>query len=219
MNLEQLISPDVPVLEPDDTGEHALAVMEDNKYAQLPLVADEHYVALIQESDMLDWSGAESALGKSDFLNYKPAIAASVHPFEAIKLANQLNVGVLPVIDNEHRYLGAVTKESLLKYVAENSGIDTHGGIIVLEIAPRNYTLYEIARICENEDVAITTSQVHANEDGMLEVTLKLNRTALDGVVSSFERHNYTVKEVYGDIEKDEDISGKYHLLMNFINM
>ena len=159
MSLELLISPSVPILEPDDTGERALAAMEENKYAQLPLVADDHYVALIQESDMLDWSRPESKLGDSHFLNYKPAVAASVHPFEAIKLANQLNVGVLPVIDNEHRYLGSVTRDTLLKYVAENSGISTPGGIITLEIAPRNYSLYEIARICENEDVAITTTQ------------------------------------------------------------
>ncbi len=219
MSLELLISPSVPILEPDDTGERALAAMEENRYTQLPLVADDHYVALIQEADMLDWNRPESTLGASQFLNYKPAVAASAHPFEAIKLANQLNLCVLPVIDNEHRYLGAITRETLVKYIAENSGISTPGGIITLEIAPRNYSLYEIARICENEDVAITTTQVHTNERGMLEVTLKLNRTALDGVVSSFERHKYKVTEVFGDIEKDENITSKYQLLMNYINM
>jgi acetoin utilization protein AcuB len=218
MNIDQLISP-LPTLVPEDTGNKALGLMEENDVTELPLVVDENYVALIQESDILDWKAPESALSRSDFLSYKPAIIASGHPFEALRLTHQMNLSVLPVIDLSHKYIGAVTKDGLLKYITENSGIDTPGGILVLEIPPRNYTLYEIARICENEDVNILNLQVHTNERGMLEVTLKLNRTSLDAVVSSFERYNYKVTDVYGETVNKDDITDKYHLLMNYINM
>jgi hypothetical protein len=89
----------------------------------------------------------------------------------------------------------------------------------VLEIAPRNYTLVDIARICENEDVIIMNAMVHPNETGMLEITLKLNRSSLDAVVSSFERHSYHVLGVYGENNSDDDVTSKYNLLMNYINM
>ncbi len=219
MNLEQLISPAVPVLLPADSGVHALEQMEKSNFSELPIVSEDSYVALIQENDLLDWDTPDEELSKAAFLNYKPAIAASSHPFEALRILHQMNLDILPVIDHEQRYIGAVTKDTLLKYITENSGIDNPGGILVLEIAPRNYTLYEIARICENEDVIILNMQVHTNELGMLEVTLKLNRSVLAAVVSSFERHNYRVKEVYGEDNKDDDITGKYNLLMNYINM
>ena len=219
MNLQQLISPAVPVLSPDDTGTHALEQMGKSNFTELPVVSEDNYIALIQENDLLDWGAPDSKLSTADFLNYKPAISSSSHPFEALRILHQMNLDILPVIDHELKYIGAVTKDTLLKYLAENSGIDNPGGIIVLEIAPRNYTLYEIARICENEDVIILNMQVHTNEVGMLEVTIKLNRTALSAVVSSFERHDYRVKEVYGEDSKDEDIAGKYNLLMNYINM
>jgi len=219
MSIEQLISPAVPTLVPDDTGNHALAIMEENSLPQLPLVSEDTYLALVLESDLLDWNQPGDPLEQAAFLNYKPAIMASAHPFEALRLAHQMNLSVLPVVDKEHKYIGAVTKDDLLKYITENSGIDAPGGIIVLEVAPRNYTLYEIARICENEDVTIMNAQVHANELGMLEVTLKLNRTTIDAVVASFERYNYHVKEVYGDEHSEDDITGKYNLLMNYINM
>jgi len=219
MNTEQLISIAVPTLLPEDTGNKALALMEENNLTQLPVVADDNYIALVQESDLLDWKDTGEALSKSDLLNYKPAILASSHPFEALRLTHQMNLSVLPVMDRDHKYLGAITKDMLLKYITENSGINTPGGIIVLEIAPRNYTLYEIARICENEDVVIMNTQVHANEQGMLEVTIKLNRSSVEAVVSSFERHSYQVKEVYGEESNSDDIAGKYNLLMNYINM
>jgi len=219
MNLEQLISPAIPTLLPGDSGSHALEQMEKTNFSELPIVSDDSYIALIQENDLLDWNTPDEKLSMAPFLNYKPAIAASSHPFEALRILHQINLDILPVIDHEQRYIGAVTKDTLLKYITENSGIDNPGGILVLEIAPRNYTLYEIARICENEDVIILNMQVHTNELGMLEITLKLNRSVLAAVVSSFERHNYHVKEVYGEDNKDDDITGKYNLLMNYINM
>ncbi len=180
---------------------------------------DGRYEALIQENDLLNQENSNAALSTADFLHYKPAIIASAHPLEALRIFHQMNLSVLPVIDSEHNYIGTITKDTLLKYMVEYSAIDTPGGIIVLEITPRNYSLYEIARICENEDVVVLNTQLHTNEIGMLEVTLKLNRNALEAVVSSFERHNYHVKEVYGEIANNEDIEGKYNLLMNYINM
>ena len=219
MNIEHLISSAVPALSPTDTGDRALELMDENNFTQLPVVSDDNYIALVQESDILDWKKPGDALNTAGFLNYRPAIMSASHPFEALRLVHQMNLSVLPVINNEHKYIGSVTKDTLLNYIVENSGIDTHGGIIVFEVAPRDYTLYEIARICENEDVVIMNTQVHPNEQGKLDITLKLNRTVLDAVVASLERHNYHVKEVYGEDTNKEDIAGKYNLLMNYINM
>ena len=218
MNIDQLISP-IPTLSPDDTGDKAMDVMAENNLTELPIVDQDNYIALIHESDLLNWNNTSDKLGSSDSLTYKPAVLGSGHPFEAMRLMNQMNLSVLPVVDSDHKYLGAVTKDSMLKYITDHSGIDTPGGIIVLEIAPRNYTLPEIARICENEDVMIMNMQASVNERGMLEVTLKLNRSVLDAVVSSFERYKYHVKEVFGEHNNGEDITGKYNLLMNYLNM
>ncbi len=219
MRIEQLISPSVPTLDPSDTGDRALDMMQENNLTQLPMVSEDNFLALISETEVFDWATPEAALSTSEFTNYKPAIRSGAHPFEAMRIMHEMNLVILPVIDLEQKYLGCVTKDSLLKYITENSSILTPGGIIVLEVAPRNYTLYDIARICENEDVTIMNMQVMVNELGMLEITLKLNRSSVDAVVSSFERHNYTVKEAYGESINDDDITGKYHLLMNYINM
>jgi len=219
MNVELLISPSVPVLLPEDTGSRALELMEENNLSQLPVVTEDNYQALLQEHDILDLNNPDTLLSQSGLLNFKPAIIGFAHPFEAMRIMHEMSLSILPVIDNEHKYIGALTRDGLFNYFTEKSGIDTPGGIIVLEIAPRDYTLYEIARICENEDATILNLQVNANQKGMLEITIKLNRTGVEAVVSSFERHKYHVIEVFGEDTQDVDITGKYNLLMNYINM
>jgi len=220
MVIEQLISPIVPTLVPTDTGSRALFLMEENNLTQLPLVVEEKYMALVQESDVLDWETPESPLGRANFLNYRPAVFASGHPYEALRVAHQQNLSVLPVVDNENTYLGAITRENLLKYITENSGVDNPGGIIVIELDPRDYSLSEIARLCESEDVIIISTQLSTNKTtGKIEVTLKTNRTDLQGLASSFDRHNYIVTQVYGEQAHYEDTLERYKLLMNYINM
>ena len=220
MVIEQLISPVVPTLLPTDTGSRALFLMEENNLTQLPLVVDAKYLALVQENDVLDWDTPESPLSKANFLNYRPAVFASGHPYEAMRVAHQQNLSVLPVVDNENTYIGAITRDDLLKYITENSGVDNPGGIIVIELDPRDYSLSEIARLCESEDVIIISTQLATNKaTGKLEVTLKTNRTDLSGLASALERHKYTVKQVYGEQAHYEDMLDRYNLLMNYINM
>lgn len=220
MLIEKLISPVVPTLLPSDTGSHALTLMEENHLTQLPLVVNNLYTALVQENDVLDWNTPERPLSGADFLNFRPAVLAGGHPYDALRIAHAENLSVVPVVGRENQYMGAITRNELLRYITESSGLDNPGGILVLEMELRDYSLWEIARICESEDVLIISTQVHTNkESGKLEVTIKTNRTDLQGVVQSFERHNYTIKEVFGDTSVQEDMRNRYNLLMNFINM
>jgi len=220
MIIEQLISPTVPTLSPADTGSRALFLMEENNYAQLPMIMEDQYMALIQENDIMDWDKPESPLSAADFLDYRPAVFASGHPYDALKIAYQHNLSVVPVVDNMNKYIGAITRDELLKFLAESSGIEMPGAIMVLETEPKNYSLYEIARICENEDVMVLSTQLYNNrQTGMLEITIKTNRTALQGIASSFENQHYRIKEIYGEVVDKEDMLDRYRLLMNFINM
>ena len=220
MLIEQLISPVIPTLRPTDTGGRALYLMEENHLTQLPLVVEEKYLALVRENELLDWNTPESPLSGGDFLKYKPAVIASGHPYEALRIAHLYDLDIVPVVDRSNTYLGAITRNSLLHFITENGGLANPGGIIVLEIPRLDYSLTDVARICENERVVITSTQLGTDMDGeMFYLTLKTDRTDLGGVVSSFERHGYRIKEVFGEQGHTEDMLERYKNLMSYINV
>ncbi len=193
--------------------------MDETNLTQLPLVDKGKYVALIRENDLFDWEQPEAVLSAADFLDYKPAVFAQGHPFEAMRIAHRQHLSILPVIDEHNTYIGAITQDELLRYITENSGVDNPGGIIVIEMLPRDYSLSQIARVCENEEVSIISLQLHNAADGKIEITLKTNRSNLSPLASSFERHSITVKEVYGTLQNVDDTKDRYELLMNYLNM
>lgn len=220
MIIEQLISPVVPILQPTDTGNRALSLMEQNALSQLPLVMEDKYVALINENDVLDWEDPEAQLSEANFLHYKPAVQVSGHPYEALRVAHNQNLSVVPIVDRENIYKGAITRNDLLKYITENSGLDNPGGIIVMEIAPRDYSLQQIARICEGEEVLIISSQLFSNKmTGKFEVTIKTNKTSLDGAVNALERYNFKVLAVYGEESSKDHLLDRYNNLMNYLDI
>jgi CBS domain-containing protein len=220
-SLEQLLAPSVPTLQRSDTGNDALQLMDDVHLAEIPLVEEGTYVALIREQDVLEWKMPGEPLSESeDLLTYKPAVSMRSHPYDVLKVLHSQDLAVIPVVDTENHYQGSITRADLLDYLVETSGIDQPGALLVLEMDPRNYSLSQIARICEQEDVTVLSSQLFNNPDTqMLEVTLKTNRMGLGGLVQSFERHNFLVKDVHGDRSDDDDLSDRYDNLMAYLNV
>ncbi|MFT4061049.1 MAG: CBS domain-containing protein [Edaphocola sp.] len=222
MFVHQLVSSDIPSLRMQDTGDMAMQLMQEHHIAHLPIVDGSEYKALIKEDDLLNWHHPDRELAESPFvaLAYKPAVYANQHPYEAMRRAMDQNISVVPVIDDQGNYQGLVTRNVMLEFLSKNSGLDKSGGIITLELRPLDYSLSEIARICENNDVILLNVQIftHADKEAM-EVVLKTNTRELQALLASFERYEYTVKDVFGDLPASESMIDRYQSLMHFINM
>src|SRR5690606_3703384 len=191
-----------------------------HKVSHLSLVDEGEYKALISEADLFQLEEPEQVLSTFEFGHFRPVVYAYLHPYEAMSRAIQQDISIVPVIDAEHKYLGAIDRSDLLEYIVRHSGIEQAGGILSLSVKRSDYSLSEIARICENNDITIINVQLHAQTDSdLITVTLKTNSKELQALVASFERYEYTVSEVFGDLLNTEGIANRYHLLMNYINM
>lgn len=220
MLLQQLLSPDMPTGAPSDNIDYISSLFFASKMQQLPMVDDGRYLGLLEEKDLPALQGEPERLNDHPYENFRPAISINAHPFEALRIMHQHGLSLLPVLNEEQEYSGSLTKEDLVKYLIENMGIDVTGGIIVLEMEPRNYSLSQVARICENEQVLILGAQVKTNVlTSKLELTIKTNTTDLSAVIQALERFEYTVLDTYGDQKIENDIVDRYKLLMNYINM
>lgn len=219
MLAQELISTIVPVLNPLDTGAKALRLMNEFHLTQLPVVVDGKYLALIDEDEVMDGEDPDQLLEISPN-HYKPAIMEGAHFFEALKLFYDQKLSVLPVISKEGEYLGLITKDNLLAILAQVNGVKEAGGLLVLEVEPRDYSLSEIARISESNDVTLlSVNTINNPNTGKLEVLLKTNRQEMQGLVATFERFNYNIKYMFSE-ELEEDLLKKnYDLLMNYISM
>ena len=109
MIASELISYDIPPLKLSDTGVKALDWMEEFKTSDLPVIDNNKYIGLIGESEILDRNNIEDKLSDYNLSFKTPSINEGQHMFEAVSLIVKYEVGVLPVVDNDEKYLGVIT--------------------------------------------------------------------------------------------------------------
>lgn len=221
MIARDLISEVVPALKTSDSGQTALNWMEIFRISHLPIVNNQDFLGLISDSDIYDMNQPEEPIGNHSLTLLKPFVTDDQHLFEVIGLASRLKLTVVPVLDSHNHYKGVITATDLVRYLASISSIDQSGGILVLEITERNYSLSQIAQIVESNNIKVLSLYITSPPDSTrLEVTLKVNSTDLASLIRTFERYNYDVKTwITSDDSMDRFYSERFDLLMKYLNI
>ncbi|HOB85104.1 MAG TPA: CBS domain-containing protein [Bacteroidales bacterium] len=216
-----LISDVIPSLKTSDTGQTALNLMEIYRISHLPIVNNLDFLGLISDGDIYDMNQPEEPIGNHELTLLKPYIRDDQHLFEVVGLAARLKLTVVPVLNDKNHYMGVITTSDLIRHIAGISSMDQPGGIIVLEMIDRDYSLSQIAQIIESNNIKVLSMYITSPADSTrLEVTLKVNATDLLSVIRTFERYNYDVKTwITTNDSLDRFYSERFDLLMKYLNM
>ncbi len=216
----ELISHSIPPLHLDDTGEQVLLTMHEYNVSQLPVVDGKSYIGLVTMEDVINMKHLNQPLKNFTQIFRKPSVKDTAHIFDVMKSALEYNVRVVPVINDDHKYLGMISAESCLRAFAVLNSVKDAGGILELEVAVKDYSLSEVARIVEENDAEILCLYTNINQlEQKAEITIKLNTTEVSGIIAAFERYEYVVTSVYNDAEYAEDMKDRYDLLMRYLNV
>jgi acetoin utilization protein AcuB len=221
MLAKDLISELIPSLKTSDPGQTALNWMEIFKISHLPIVNNQEFLGLISDTDIYDMNQPEEPIGNHALTLYKPFVTTEQHIFEVIGLAARLKLSVVPVLDSKNYYKGVITTSDLIRHIAGISSMDQPGGIIVLEVIERDYSMSQIAQIVESNNIRILSLYITSSPGStMLEITLKVNSTDLVSVIKTFERYNYEIKTWVTDNDSmDRFYTERFDLLMKYLDI
>ena len=67
---------------------------------------------------------------------------------------------MLPVLSRSKKYIGSITSSKILFTLAKSSAVRNNGGIIVLEMNEKDYSLSKISSITESNNINILSSYI-----------------------------------------------------------
>ncbi len=221
MLAKDLISDIVPALRTSDSGLTALNWMEVFKVSHLPIVNNKELLGLVSDADIYDLNVAEEPIGNHKLSLTSPSVRYDQHIYEVISLISKFKLTVVPVLDNDDKYLGIITLHDLLQNFAHLTAVQNPGGIIILELNENDYSLTEIANIIESNDAKILSSYITSPPESVkMELTIKVNRTDITSIIQTFNRYNYTIKASYLDDEElDSFYKSRFDLFMRYLNI
>lgn len=224
MVAEDLINEMIPPLKLSDTGEKAKHWMEELRLSQLPVVDKNVYQGLLLEETLLDLDSENLKKKIGDFrLDYKDLnVAPGTHYYDVIKMATRNKLQILPVIDEQKKFLGVVSLNETAAAIAQMFASQGPGGILLLSMKEQDYSMAQISRLVESNDCKILSSFVVSDENtsaGQVNLTLKLNKTDLGRVVATLERYGYQVITQFHETELINNDQERLDLLMKYLNM
>ena len=219
MQASQLISSSLVTLHPDDDGERALSLMDELRVNHLAVVRNSFYLGILSEKEILSWNKTVEFIDEHLAELNAPSVVGSQHLFDILQTVELNNLSIIPVLDEEKHYLGAITNRKLLYTVAKSTGVQSIGGMIVLQMKENDYSMSEIARIIESNNTKILSSYITSTPEAqIIELTLKLNKVDITDIVQDLERFDYTITASYNRETHEDDFIDRYESLMRFLN-
>lgn len=221
MQAEKLISDVVPSVKSSEKGQKALDWMDVFRVSHIPVVNDSKYLGLVSDKLIYDLNLLEEPIEKElDKLDTSHA-HKDQHIFEVAVVMYKLKISVLPVLDDDHYYLGAITLYDLARRFARMFSLHEVGGVIVLEMNVDDYSLVQISKIVEDNGAKILSSFLD-RKPGLnnLDVILKLDKEDLSSIIQAFTRYDYNIYAVYFDHSMLNDLyNDRYDQFMKFMNI
>ena len=218
MNAIDLITYDIPPLVHTDSGEKAMNWMDEFKVSHLPVLKNGKYVGLVSETDILDKLDFSEDLDVLFQHLPRPYVKADAHLFEILAKISEFKISVMPILDDQEKYLGCTNIFELMTTIANTSSMKEKGGILVLEVSQSDYSMAQIGQIVESNNAKILSSTILSDASSTnLDITLKINQLDLTHIIQTFERYDYVVKAQYQNGMGSDDLKLRYDILMNYL--
>lgn len=219
MLAHQLLTTHYPTVSPEDRIGRALQLMEDFDILHIPVLENNKYQGVISKDDLLD-SDEDTPVKSLSAAMFVKYIMSDEHLLTALKIASQNNLTMVPVVDNQQEWLGAITNTNMIKALTTFTGAEEPGAVIVLEMERKSYSFGEISRLIETNDAYITQCNTSSEEEtGLLIVTLKINKSEVSDIIATFQRYEYVVRYYIGEEQYENEIRHNYDHLMSYLRI
>jgi len=220
MIAKSIINKTIPPLKPQDTAAKALSWMSEFHLLHLPLVSNKKLINIISEYDLMETTDALKTIAEIGLPNHLCMIHEYDHIYEVVRQLKKNQLTIMPVVNEKNEYLGMITQDGLIHFFASAGSVHENGGIIILEITHKDYSLAEIAQIVESNNARILNVFVHDEpQTHKLEVSLKINASDMEEIISTFERYEYTVKAYHEEASYTDHLQDRLDSLMNYLNI
>jgi predicted transcriptional regulator len=222
MIAEMLISDSIPSVSIHDSASKVLAMMDVFRVSHLPVVSDKEYHGVISDKEIFDAHDFDASLESfmTDQL-LKPHVHPQQHIFEVAAIASGCGVSIVPVLSEDHSYLGSISRYDLSNTLTTLFSPNEPGGILELQMCENNYSLAQITQIIEGNDARVLSLYTWkpTGSTTELNVTIKINQVDLSAIIQTLTRYNYDILATFMDQTPLKSlIDDRFDQFMRFMN-
>jgi acetoin utilization protein AcuB len=219
MLITNLISKNIPQLSITDKVSRAIALMDDFELSHLCIIQKDKFIGIVHKEDLLSVDENDIIEVLQDDFTFQ-LVLDKEHFSKALSIIAEKNLSLIPVLNTDKDFVGVILATNLLHQLSYYIGADTSGGIIIIEMEMRNFSISEITRLVETHDALITQLNTQVNkETGIMTVTIKLNKNEIADILATLQRFEFNIVAYYGEEAYANELQENYSHLMHYLNL
>ena len=216
--LLDIIQKDLRPAHIEELGVHTLAIMEEYKTADFPVVDGQNkLLGIIKESDILNMEDLEKPLSFLKHQFKKIFTFLNTHFFESMKIIAQNKITILPIVNEENYYVGYLTPMSIINQLAQTQQDYQNTSIIILSTQPKNYSLAELSRLIEENNGKILTlwNELLIKK---INIHLLIKCENAERIIQTLERYDYLVTKTFINNPNNNNLDDRFESFIKYLN-
>jgi CBS domain-containing protein len=221
MLIGEYLNPNIPPLKSSDSVDMALNWLNEFKIVSMPVVEQGSYLGMISEVMLLDTYDSNITLGSFQLENSRVFLSPLAHFSEVLKMASRFDLDTLAVLDEQNNYMGLVCVRDLVGLFAKSLSVQSEGGLLVISMYQRDFSLSQIARIIEAENAKVLSSFVEVDEKDPLKLllTLKIDKKDLSFITATLHRFDYQIVARFDDTRFEATHADRLDILFRLFDI
>ncbi|WP_240676106.1 CBS domain-containing protein [Botryobacter ruber] len=211
----------IPPLKVYDTVDKALRWMDEFRVNELAVSKNRKYIGLATETNLIELEDRGLTLENVKLEFQDVFVMHYQHFYDVMEAAIKNKIQVVPVLDEVHEFIGIITINDTLAAFGQMSALQGQGSILVLSMPERDYSLSQVSRLIEEENVKILSAYVSPDEldPYKIKLTLKLNATDLTRIIATLERFEYRITAQFHDSSSFDMGKERLDMLFKYLDI
>ncbi len=219
MQVQDLNYASLPWIQQSDSVSEAIHRLEDEQLSQLPVVDGAQYLGVLSMDVLLNVEDDQTLVQQLVHQLPKSAIRPEDHFLTALHLMSELSWSMMPVVV-EHELIGVIEQTELMNTVTRFLGLQESGALLVVEKEIHQFSASEVVKLVETNDVQVIQLNTQPNhQTGIMQVTLRLNRSEISDIISTFQRYEYTIRFFIGEEQYANELRSNYDNLIHYLKI
>ncbi len=215
------LSFDFPTISIQDSVQKSLKIMHSNNMNVISVLDKKQWIGNITEEMLMK---AMHPYGKIDQFQHElnqVKIETEEDILASLPFFEESGFGVIPVVDDQMKYQGYLTWQSIAKTLFYTGFNAQNGGIIRIVFHTQRDSMSVIAKIIEENNGLITRSYLtkSTKEDHVWpELILQIQTDQFSAIVKSLERHEIHIEKAFMFGNHEEVDQSRFDLLLKYLN-
>lgn len=221
MIAQDIVSNEIPVLKGSDSVQKALSLMSDLNVEQLPFVENNEFLSFFSEDFLFNFDD-DTLLSDIPMNQTLAIVGQNAHIYEILAVFNKQDFNMLAVVSDSNLFQGIILKANFLEVFINKLGFNEQGAILEISLKNKDYSLAEISRLIETENLKIISSYLTGDTTDLnndLKLLLKLNKREISNIVNSLTRFGYEVLAYYNTEPVESLEKERFDQLMRYLNI